>query len=249
MHVRFYAPGLAAGDRLVRLPEDEAAHLSRVLRLRAGAEVRVFDGRGTEYAGRVREVRGAHVTVDLGERAAAAPEPRVRLTLVQAVPKGDAMDQIVRDAAMMGVSAIVPLVSGRAEVTIARVNGARRVERWQRIAVASVKQCGRAVVPEVGGPASLPDCLRALADERRYILVEPGISEGPPTGMRGVTSQPAPASAAVIVGPEGGWTDAEVSLAVQAGCTALTLGGRTLRSSAAALIATTALQCLWGDLG
>ena len=88
---------------------------------------------------------------------AAAPEPSVPLTLVQAVPKGDAMDQIVRDAVMMGVAGVVPLVSERAEVSVERVQASGRVARWQRIAVASAKQCGRAVVPDVHEPCTLAD--------------------------------------------------------------------------------------------
>lgn len=248
MHARFHVAGLTAGDGLVDLPPEEAAHLSRVLRLRAGAEVRVFDGRGHEYLGRVHLVQGSRVVIELGAPVDAAPEPSVPLTLVQAVPKGDAMDQIVRDAVMMGIAAIVPLVSERAEVTVKRVQASGRVARWQRIAVASAKQCGRAVVPDVREPCALADCLRDYPADRRYLLTEPGLTAAF-TGVGSLRSTPAPRSALLIVGPEGGWTEAEATLADQAGCVALTLGGRTLRANAAALVGITVLQCIWGDLG
>ena len=88
----------------------------------------------------------------LGAAVTATPEPSVSLTLVQAVPKGDAIDQIVRDVVMMGVAAVVPLVSDRAEVKVERLQASGRAARWQRIAVSSVKQCGRAVVPVVHAP-------------------------------------------------------------------------------------------------
>ena len=249
MHARFHAPSLAPGDHLVELPPDEAAHLGRVLRLRAGAEVRVFDGRGHEFIGRVHLVQGARAVIEVGEAVAAPPEPSVALTLVQAVPKGDAMDQIVRDAVMLGAAGVVPLVSERAETTIGRIEASGRVARWQRIAVASAKQCGRAVVPGVHGPCSLPDALRDFAADRRYLLAEPGLSSLSAAGIGAVRADPVPRSALLVVGPEGGWTEAEMSMAGKAGCVALTLGGRTLRANAAALVGITALQCAWGDLG
>ena len=249
MHARFHVPGLKACDRLVDLPPDEAAHLSRVMRLRAGAEVRVFDGRGHEYLGRVHLVQGSRVAIEVGEAVAPAPEPFALLTLVQAVPKGDAMDQIVRDAVMMGVAGVVPLVSERAEVTLKRVQASGRVARWQRIAVASAKQCGRAVVPDVYEPSTLAGCLRDYAADRRYLLTEPGLTLAARSGVGDLRSTPAPRSALLIVGPEGGWTEAEAALAEQRGCVALTLGGRTLRANAAALVGITAMQTIWGDLG
>jgi 16S rRNA (uracil1498-N3)-methyltransferase len=231
------------------LPSDEAAHLSRVLRLGVGAAVRVFDGRGRQYVGRVHLIEGARVVIELGDAVAAAPEPTVLLTLVQAVPKGDAMDQIVRDAVMMGIAAVVPLVSDRAEVTVGRLQASGRVARWQRIAVASAKQCGRAVVPAVHEPRTLAESLRDFIADCRYLLTEPGLPAGSPASVRDLKAAPPPHSALLIVGPEGGWTEAEVALSEQAGCVPITLGGRTLRASAAALVGITALQCVWGDLG
>lgn len=249
MHARFYVPGLTPAPGGVELPPEEAAHLSRVLRLRVGADVRVFDGQGHEYLGQVALIEGARVVVTLGIAVAAAPEPSVSVTLIQAVPKGDGMDQIVRDVVMMGVVAVVPLISDRAEVTVERVQASGRVARWHRIAVSSVKQCGRAVVPVVHAPRTLAAALGEFTAERRYLLTEPGLSADAPTGVRDLTAAPPPRSALLIVGPEGGWTDAEAALAEQAGCVPLTLGGRTLRANAAALVGITALQCVWGDLG
>ncbi len=248
MHARFHAPSLTPDRGLVELPPEEAGHLSRVLRLRVGADVRVFDGRGHEYLGRVALVEGMRVCIALGEEVASAPEPSVSLTLVQAVPKGDAMDQIVRDAVMMGVAAVVPLVSERAEVMVERVRASGRVARWQRIAVASVKQCGRAVVPEVHDARTLAECLGEFAAERRYLLAEPRFPAAALTGVRDLQAEASPRSALLVVGPEGGWTDAEAALAERAGCVMLTLGGRTLRADSAALVGITALQCVWGDL-
>lgn len=248
MHSRFYAPGLSGGSPAVDLPREEAEHLSRVLRLHVGDPVQVFDGRGREFRGRVGQVSRAAATVTLEEEVTPAPEPSVRLTLVQAVPKGDAMDRIVRDATMLGVAAILPLVSARAEVSLGRLEASGRVDRWQRIAVASVKQCGRAVVPAVLRPETLEGCFGRVEAARRFLLAEPGLLRVDSVGVRSLSAEPAPASALLIVGPEGGWTAEEVDVARRAACTPLTLGPRTLRADAAAAVAITALLCLWGDL-
>jgi 16S rRNA (uracil1498-N3)-methyltransferase len=249
VHARFHAPGLSPESGRVELPPDEAGHLSRVLRLRVGADVRVFDGRGHEYLGQVALIEGPRVLVALGHAVAAAPEPSVSLTIVQAVPKGDAMDQIVRDVVMMGAAAVVPLVSDRTEVRVERLVASGRVARWQRIAVSSVKQCGRAVVPVVHAPRTLEACLADFPAERRYLLAEPGLSAVAPAGVRDIQAAPPPRSALLIVGPEGGWTAAEAALSERTGCVPLTLGGRTLRADVAAIVGITALQCVWGDLG
>jgi 16S rRNA (uracil1498-N3)-methyltransferase len=186
--------------------------------------------------------------VVIDEPVAPAGEPSVPLTLVQAVPKGDGMDRIVRDAVMLGVAAIVPLVSGRTEISNSRLMASGRVERWQRIAVASVKQCGRAFVPVVHPPLTLEACFRSVLTARRFLLAEPGLSSTGAVGVHSLLAEPAPKSAMLIVGPEGGWTDEETALANRAGCVTLTLGPRTLRADAAAAVGITALQCAWGDI-
>jgi 16S rRNA (uracil1498-N3)-methyltransferase len=248
MHTRFYAPGVSSGRSTVDLPREEAEHLSRVLRLRPGDPVQVFDGSGREFSGKVGRVGRTAATVILDGEVTPVPEPSVRLTLVQAVPKGDAMDRIVRDATMLGIAAILPLVSARAEVSLHRLEASGRVGRWQRIAVASVKQCGRAVVPAVLQPETLDGCFRRVETGRRFLLAEPGLLPVDAVGVRGLSAEPAPASALLVVGPEGGWTADEVDIARGAACTPLTLGPRTLRADAAAVVAITALLCVWGDL-
>ena len=140
---RFHAPDLDAGSRFVRLPVDEANHLTRVLRLGVGDEVAVFDGRGREFRARVTAAAREVVDVELVAPLVPAAEPRVPLTLVQAVLKGDKMEAVIRDATMMGVTAIEPVITTR---TIARQTG-RDTQRWTRVAVSSAKQCGRATVP------------------------------------------------------------------------------------------------------
>src|SRR6267378_6607113 len=134
MH-RFFAPSLDPGDETVALPREEAEHLTRVLRLGAGDTVAVFDGRGHEVLARVASAVRRDVRVQLLSRVEPAAESRVGLTLAQAVLKADKMDDVIRDAVMLGVSAIQPIVTKRTEMTVALVRDTR-VERWRRVALA-----------------------------------------------------------------------------------------------------------------
>jgi 16S rRNA (uracil1498-N3)-methyltransferase len=229
---RFYVPHLDPHVRDVSLPPDEAAHVTRVLRLAVGDDISVFDGRGHEFRARVTSASRGQVHVEVREPIEPVPEPRVPITLVQAVLKGDKMDAVVRDATMMGVAAIEPVVSAR---TIARVPRTDN-DRWLRVSVASAKQCRRAVVPTISTPRPFHEWLRSSAHGLRLMLVEPAAS-GSETCSLHVLENHAAGSLALIVGPEGGWTAEERANAEQSGCLAVTLGRLTLRADAVAVAA------------
>lgn len=228
---RFHAPDLDAGARVARLPPDEANHLTRVLRLGIGDEVAVFDGRGHEFRAKVTTAARDRVEVELLDPIAPALEPRVPLTLVQAVLKGDKMDEVVRDATMMGVTAIEPVITAR---TIARQTG-RETERWTRVAISSAKQCRRATIPPIAPPRPFGEWLDTQAHGLPMILVEPPVA-GSQSSLR-LLEHHAAGSIALIVGPEGGWTDEERQRAVAGACVPVTLGGLTLRADAIAIAA------------
>jgi 16S rRNA (uracil1498-N3)-methyltransferase len=227
---RFYFPLLDPAVPEGALSEDESNHLTRVMRLGEGDDIAVFDGRGREFRARVAAAARGRVQVTLIEPLAPAPEARVPLTLAQAVLKGEKMDATIRDATMMGVAAIEPVITSR---TIART--ARDPGRWEKIAIASAKQCRRAVVPAIASPSPFSTWLTASAHGLRLILVEP--STGADTASLRVLEDHAPGSLALLVGPEGGWTDEEQRQAGAAGCIAVTLGPLTLRADAVATAA------------
>jgi len=228
------------------LPPDEAAHLVRVLRVRPGDAVRVFNGRGLECEASVTHIGKGSVAVAVQRVVPAAAECRVRVTLAQAVLKGDKLDDCIRDAVMLGVAAVQPIITGRTDVPGMAFARGGRVQRWQRIAVSSAKQCGRAVVPEVHPPVTLAECLAGDSSDVRVLLAEPAAGEG--SGPGALRARPAVSSALVLVGPEGGWTPDEVADAANSGAIVLTLGRRTLRADAAALVALSVLLHVWGDL-
>jgi len=244
---RFFAPGLDPGDEGVTLPKEEAGHLTRALRLGVGDEVSVFDGRGHEFLARVVEAARRDVRVRLLSRVEPAAESAVALTLAQAVLKADKMDDIVRDAVMLGVAAIQPLVTKRTETTVAALLRGARLDRWRRVALASVKQSRRAVLPEIRTPLTLELYLDEPAPSLAVMLVEPGAGAAvePLAALRG---RPAPSDAAIIVGPEGGWIEAEWTTARVRGVRLMTLGDRTLRADAVPVAAISVLQFLWDAL-
>lgn len=241
---RVFAPdaGTTAGG-IVALAPDEAAHLTRVLRLGPGAAVRVFDGRGGEWAATIRDGAKSRVSLTLGPPLAPAPEPRVAYSLAIAVLKGDATDEAVRDGVMLGAAAIHPFVAARSEVSLAALARARRADRWRRVAIASAKQCGRATVPVIHEPVTVDALLTGAPGPLRLQLVEPGLGE-PSLHLADV---PVPSAVTLAVGPEGGWTPGEVAQARAEGWLALGLGGRVLRAVSAPLVALAAAQAVWRD--
>jgi 16S rRNA (uracil1498-N3)-methyltransferase len=246
MH-RFFAPTLDAGDETVALPKEESEHLRRVLRLGVGDTVSVFDGRGHEFLARVVALTTREARVLLLSRVEPPPEAIVPLTLVQAVLKGDKMDEVVRDAVMLGVFAIQPLVTKRAEVTVAALHRGARVERWRRVALASAKQSRRAVVPEIRTPLSFENYLDEPSPALRLMLVEPGGAGADVEPLAVVRRDPTPADAAVWIGPEGGWEESEWRGARDRGVRLISLGPRTLRADAVPVAIISILGFLWEE--
>lgn len=237
MH-RVYAP--EATPPIVVLPPAEAHHVGRVLRLRAGEEVVVFDGRGREWRGRLVAAERGAASVELIAERPAIPEPAVAITLAVGLLKGDHLDTVVRDATALGVAAIAPLSTARVAIPD-RARQTRARERWTRVAIAAAKQCGRAVVPSIEDVTSLAGLLSQAGGTEVFCCVEPGSR-----GVLGEAGQSRPARALVLVGPEGGWAETEVARCRAAGAVALDLGPRILRAELAPAVALSLLWARWG---
>jgi 16S rRNA (uracil1498-N3)-methyltransferase len=245
MH-RFYAPALDPGDETVVLLRDEAEHLTRVLRLGVGDTVAVFDGRGHEFVARVASALRRDVRVQIVSRVEPAAESSVALTLAQAILKGDKMDDVIRDAVMLGAFAVQPIVTRRSETTVAALLKGARLDRWRRVALASVKQSRRAVLPDIRMPLTLDTALDEPAVGLQLMLVEPSasVSVEPMSALR---QAPVPADAILYVGPEGGWAAEEYAAAAARGIRLISLGPRTLRADAVPIAAISVLQFLWEE--
>ncbi len=247
MTYRFYAPTASRTGVRVRLPDSEAAHLTHALRLKTGATIQLFDGQGHEFSGSIVTTDRTGTVVETFEPIDPAPEPLVAITLAQALLKGRKFDAVVRDAVMLGVSAVRPLITDHTDVPDAALHSDIACQRWRKIAIASAKQSGRAVVPVIESPISFNRHLTGTGDGLRVILVEP--SAGPlPDRLDLLMSRPRPQHAMLTVGPEGGWSENELNRARAEGWEMLTLGSRTLRSDATPIVSVAILLYVWGDL-
>ena len=240
---RFLVPELGSEGNKAVLPVAESHHLTRVLRLSGGYRVVVFDGKGREFLARIDRVDRTAAVVTLVEAIEGVPESKVPFAVAQALLKGTALDDVVRDATMLGARSIEPVMT-----TNVVKKGIKQTapDRWQRIALASAKQCRRAVVPDVLPVRNFEEWLRSSTYDLRLIFVEPS-SAGDTRSLRSFFGTPRPATAALVVGPEGGWNAAEIEAAVKAGCIAVSLGPLTLRADAVALAAASAFRMLWED--
>ena len=241
---------LVPADRIeggvARVTGEALHHLSRVLRLGVGDAVEVFNGGGTAWEGEVTSLAAEEATIRLGERRTQQRLPRI--TLAQGLAKGDKLDLVVQKATELGVSRIAPLRLERCVVHLDTAKGADRARRWRKIAEEAARQSGRADVPEVDEPASLDAFLDAAVarGERLAVLWEeqdPGVRMGP--WLQASAGEPI----ALVVGPEGGLTAAEVEAVQARGGAVLSLGTRILRTETVGLAVLSIALHLAGELG
>jgi len=244
---RFHAPVSAFSfeNQTVALGTEEARHLRDVLRLKNGDEVYVFNGIGGEFRCRVVNTKrdSAELRIET-EVEPAKPESPLRLELCVALLKGEKFDLVVQKTTELGATRIVPLMTRYADIHLRdETDAAKRVARWQRIALEAAKQSGRAFVPEVSAPASFESVLVGPKDDELCLM----FSE---RGGRSLGEEVLTKATAIkaLVGSEGGWSDEEIEGARAAGFQIVTLGGRILRAETAAITVTALLQHLFGDL-
>src|SRR5688572_15768772 len=239
---RFFAPPSAFNfnKRIVTLSADEAKHLREVLRLKPGDGVQVFDGAGREFRAVVSQARREFAELEIGDEIESPkPESPLQLTLAVALLKGEKFDLVVQKGTELGVNRFIPLVTRYADIKLRdETDAAKRVTRWQRIALEAAKQCGRAVVPEIKTPGSFETLIR---EENSCLMFSERDGEALNTDL---STQ----SVTAIVGSEGGWSDEELDQARAAGVPIVTLGGRVLRAETAAVATAVLLQHLYGDL-
>jgi 16S rRNA (uracil1498-N3)-methyltransferase len=246
---RFVVGPEAIESGRVRFDAGEARHLARVLRLHPGAVVEAADGGGRLYAVRLEVVdpREAWGTIvgDAGAPPASRESP-CAITLAQAVLKGDRMAWLIQKATELGVARIVPLETARVVGRAGAGPGPERQRRWQRVAREAVKQCGRTVVPVVEAPRPIGAALEeAAGHDAAWLLWEGG---GTPLATLAARAG-RPRRLLLLVGPEGGFTDAEREGAESAGLALVGLGPRILRAESAGLAAVALCQHRFGDLG
>ena len=219
---------------------DRTAHyLNRVLRVAVGQAIVLFNGDGHDYAAEVVRPGKKEFSLYVTSRLPAARESGLKIMVVQAISRGDRMDQTLQKCTELGVAAFQPLFSERVEVRPRSEKLARRLEHWQGVVVSACEQSGRAVIPEVLAPLDFGDWLDK-SDTGRRLILEPGAET--PLARVDLHGQ-----VQLVVGPEGGFSDFELELACSHGVEAASLGPRVLRTETAAPAAVAVLQALAGD--
>jgi 16S rRNA (uracil1498-N3)-methyltransferase len=222
---------------------DEAAsgHVSRVLRMRVGDPLTLFDGEGGEYRAAIRSLERDAVRVRIEAFEPAERESALRIGLAQAISAGELMDLTVQKAVELGAVWIQPLIARRSKVRLEGDRAERRVQHWQRVAIAACEQCGRNRLPKVAPVLALADWLGTRSITQRGILLDPASS------LRLSQAGPMEGEIALLAGAESGFTPEENEMAQHRGFVAVSLGPRVLRTETAGLAALAAMQALWGD--
>ena len=226
------------------LPPQAATHVARVLRLRAGDSLLLFNGDGFDYSGELLETGARQTRVRVLTTQAAAGESPLRITLAQALARGEKMDWIVQKATELGVAAIVPLITERSEVKLDTGRADKRVAHWRGVATGACEQSGRARIPVMHAPVTLSSWLQSLdlqQRETRFALLPDG--ELGPRDLGRIENE-----VLLAVGPEGGFGNTDIADLRSAGFRGLALGPRVLRTETAGIAAIAALQALYGDM-
>ena len=237
---RIYTGQALLGNARIELEPGPSAHVARALRMREGDKLTLFNGEGGEYPAEIAAIDKKKVLVTTGAHQALELESNLHIHLGIAVSRGDRMDWIVQKATELGVDALTPLFTERTEVKLAGDRAAKKIHHWQQIAISACEQCGRNRLPMIHALQELDHWLASTEAQRKFVLHH----RADPAG--GASEKPA--SIALLVGPEGGLSDQEISMAEQAGFQSLRLGPRILRTETAPLAAIAILQAHWGDM-
>lgn len=248
---RFFVPtdAVSIGQLIVTGPD--ARHIGKVLRMGPGDVITCVDGIGREHTARIVRVSETRVEAVIESTTeGGAAEPGVMLTLVQAIPKGDKMDLVVQKCTEIGVGRIMPVYTERTVVQPDADGARRKVERWRRIALESSKQCGRSRPPEICDICRLDQCMTGLLAEGLPIIIPWELEED--KSLKTVVHElqiPSKKACAFAIGPEGGFSIAEVEMARKAGVIPVTLGKRILRTETAGFVVATILLYEMSELG
>lgn len=238
----FVSDQLINGGELL-LEGDRARYLGRVLRLRVGDEISVFNGEGGEWSAVIEAMTRNTATLSVGENAEAGTESALKIHLVQGISRGERMDFVVQKATELGVKRITPVLTEYGVVKLDAARTEKRRDHWKSVATSASEQSGRTRPPLIDSPLSLKDWFgsKPAAVDAELIL-----APGAATPLAGIAKPKT--KVCVLIGPEGGFSDTEYDDAAVAGFEAVSLGPRVLRTETAAVATLAVMQSLWGDL-
>ena len=241
-NLRFYNPENLTIGATVRLSDNAAAHATRVLRLEVSDCIVLFNGDGNDYTSAIISIKKNEVLVIVKSFVKITNESPLNIALLQGISSGDRMDYTIQKAVELGVTAIVPIITTRSVVKLSNERAEKRQAHWQSVAHAASEQSGRAFIPTVFAPVQLSAWLASNPqDNATRVLLNP-------IGAIRLADLAKPTdNIALLIGAEGGLSQAEIDTALSQGFKSVVLGARILRTETAALTAIAAMQTLWGD--
>ena len=243
---RFYVPHPQIENDILKVEGDEVRHIRKVLRLRAGDDLSVFDGSGMEYEGTIVDERSSSVSIRVRNISSTKKESGLEITFAQSLLKGEKMDYLIQKATELGVRRIVPFISSRSIPLLEKSKRLDRHRRWEKIAIGASKQCGRGVVPDIDPLRDYPQVLDSVTKNSLRLILWENEGERLKSALRRLKQGN---EVFFIVGPEGGLSREEVDEARRSDFIPVTLGERILRSETASLCLLSILQYEWGDIG
>jgi 16S rRNA (uracil1498-N3)-methyltransferase len=242
--IRLYLPTPLAINTTVELGADAAHHAQNVLRMKTGDVLVVFNGEGGEYDATIASSSKKSTVVQINQFHVADRESPLHTHLAIGISKGERFEHVLQKATELGVSEITPLFSERTEVRLNAERQEKIRQRWQKIMINACEQCYRNRLPKLNLPVEFRSLIADETSTQKFIL-HPQDDHAEHVML---SQLPQPASACLLVGPEGGFSDNEVMLAMQCHFAPLALGSRILRTETAPLAALSVLQFMWGDL-
>ena len=231
--------------KTVEITGGDAVHIGRSLRMRIGDAIIVCDGAGAEYSCTIDDITSDSVTARIVSEKQSENESPCRVSVYQALVRGEKFDTVVQKAVECGASEIIPVITSRCEVKLDSSGAAKKVARWQRIADEAAKQCGRAILPRVAVPVTFADGVRLAASaELPMICYEDERHISIADVLRRIAAD-VPSTASVFVGPEGGFSHEEIASAAGNGMISVGLGKRILRTETASSFALACIACFF----
>lgn len=233
---------LDSGDSIV-LDERAFQHAIKVLRLREGNELILFNGTGREYEATLQQVNKKQATVKITKIEQKDIESPLSVHLALGISKGERMDFAIQKAVELGVTDITPLYTERCVVNLDTKREAKRLEHWQGVMISACEQSGRSRLAKIHKPIDIRRNFSELPDSKLKLTLSPYADQS----LKQITEPDG--DVLILIGPEGGLSEQEVQMAIQYGFEPVRMGPRILRTETAALTALSTIQMLWGDLG
>ncbi len=237
---RIYTATDLATDTSVGLDPAASNHVGKVLRMKRGQPLILFNGSGTDYTAQITEVTKKHVTAAIESATTIASESPLATHIGQVMSRGDRMDYMIQKSTELGATEITPLTSGRCEVKLKGDREEKRIKQWQQIAISAAEQCGRSKIPTIHPITSLEDWVNDKPEDTLGLVLHHRTTQQ-------LTDIKKPDRVCVLIGPEGGLSEPEINIATDKQFIATTFGPRVFRTETAPVATLSILQWLWGD--